>query len=84
MDSISPPLNLDWLYYILWPVEYGRSDAVLVLCISLKRPGTFPLSLSTPAFAIRPGELLEDEGPCGVDQNIPSGGSCRPANLPVG
>lgn len=45
------PFPLSWLVlYLLWPVEFSRSDTIPVLSLSLKRTCMCPLSLSqTPA-----------------------------------
>lgn len=83
VDSILT-LESGWPYGILWPIERGRCGTVLILHFVLKRLGTFPFS-KDPAVAIRTilGKVLEDEWPCGVGQNLPSGGVYRPANLLV-
>lgn len=39
------PLILDWCYDLLWPIECSTSDNVLVLGLSLKRPGRLPFCL---------------------------------------
>ena len=48
VDSTSPSLNLGWPNDILWPVECGGSEYLLVLSLGLKRPGTSPCLLSVP------------------------------------
>lgn len=49
MESRSPALNLDWLHDLLWPIECGGNDAVLILSLFQATARDLPCFLSLPS-----------------------------------